>query len=208
MAVGPLAVAFSIAGPAFYSFSPPKTHVSISFFLYLKQRKSVISSYPGCVSVLAARVCVFGSYRSAESLRESNASRPSRANSNFCFFSWKLFFLAETLLLTPLFQPCPRVQVRMIQSHVARPFASVWLFFYNPNKHGQHWLAFFNALITAAVRRESECVTVIASSAINSREQTRIVWWPNQRKMMATGESPGKLTWPYRFEIVIKCCHK
>lgn len=95
MAVGPLAVAFSIAGPAFYSFSPPKTHVSISFFLYLKQRKSVISSYPGCVSVLAARVCVFGSYRSAESLRESNASRPSRANSNFCFFSWNFSFLPK-----------------------------------------------------------------------------------------------------------------
>lgn len=58
MAVGPLAVAFSIAGPAVYSFPPKKTHVSISFFPYLKQRKSVISSYPGCVSVLAACVCV------------------------------------------------------------------------------------------------------------------------------------------------------
>lgn len=85
MAVGPLAVAFSIAGPAVYSFSPQK-NTRFYFFLsiYLKQRKSVISSYPGCVSVLAACVCVcvWFLYRSAESLRESNASRPSRANSN------------------------------------------------------------------------------------------------------------------------------
>jgi hypothetical protein len=142
MAVGPLAVAFSIAGPAFYSFSPPK-HTFLFLSFYTWNRENRLFRFTPVAFPCWLHACVFGSYRSAESLRESNASRPSRANSNFCFFSWKLFFLAETLLLTPLFQPCPRVQVRMIQSHVARPFASVWLFFTTQTNTGSTDWPFF-----------------------------------------------------------------
>jgi hypothetical protein len=137
MAVGPLAVAFSIAGPAFYSFSPPQNTRFYSFFLYLKQRKSVISFYPGCVSVLAARVCVWFLYRSAESLRESNASRPSRANSNFCFFP-ETFLSCRNLVIDAVIPTLPASPSADDTKSCRPPFCVRLTFFYNPNKHGQH----------------------------------------------------------------------